>query len=108
MKIRPEKYLGLYEIWTHDLRVSSALLMFGTGQITMTCICLFPLSTQVTQVYDFERRDDSSCNSEVYRYTRARQERGTSYNFEVRPDRFQKTTILLRLHQLLYFSRKED
>ena len=84
--------------------------MFGTGQITTTrlfprstqvievydlerrddsscnpevCTCLFPLSTRVIQVYDLERRDDSSCNPEVCRYTRAKQERGTSYNFEV-------------------------
>ena len=55
--------------------------MFGTGQITTTR--LFPRSTQVIEVYDLERRDDSSCNPEVYRYTRAKQERGTSYNFEV-------------------------
>ena len=79
--------------------------MFGTGQITMTCICLFPLSTRVIQVYEFERRDDSSCNPEVYRYTRARQERGTSYNFEVCPDRFQKTMILLRLNSFTFQKR---
>ena len=55
--------------------------MFGTGQITTTR--LFPRSTQVIEVYDLERRGDSSCNPEVCRYTRAKQERGTSYNFEV-------------------------
>ena len=70
--------------------------MFGTGQITTTR--LFPRSTQVIEVYDLERGDDSSCNPEECRYTRAKQERGTSYNSEVCPDRFQKTTILLRLH----------
>ena len=70
--------------------------MFGTGQITTTR--LFPRSTQMIEVYDLERGDDSSCNPEECRYSRAKQERGTSYNFEVCPDRFQKTTILLRLH----------
>ena len=77
--------------------------MFGTGQITTTC--LFPRSTQVIEVYDFERRDDSSCNPKVCRYTRAKQERGTSYNFEVCPDRFQKTMILLRLHSFPFQER---
>ena len=56
-------------------------------------------------MYEFERRDDSSCNPEVYRYTRARQERGTSYNFEVCPDRFQKTMILLRLNSFTFQKR---
>ena len=79
--------------------------MFGTGQNTVTCTFLFPLSTRVIQVYDLERRDDSSCNPEVCRYTRARQERGTSYNFEVCPDRFQKTMILLRLNSFTFQER---
>ena len=79
--------------------------MFGTGQNTVTCTCLFPLSTRVIQVYDLERRDDSSCNPEVCRYTRAIQERGTSYNFEVCPDRFQKTMILLRLNSFTFQER---
>ena len=55
--------------------------MFGTGKITTTR--LFPRSTQVIEVYDLERRDDSSFNREVCRYTRAKQERSISYNFEV-------------------------
>ena len=77
--------------------------MFGNGQITTTF--LFPRSTQVIEVYDLERRDDSSCNPEVCRYTRDRQERGTYYNFEVCQDRFQKTTILLRLHSFTFQER---
>ena len=85
--------------------INIVLLMFGTRQNTMTCICLFPLSTQMIQVYDLERWDDSSCSPEVCRYTRARQERGTSYNFEVCQDRFQKTMILLRLHSFTFQER---
>ena len=71
--------------------------MFGTGQITTTR--LFPRSTQVIEVYDLERQDDSSCNPDQ-RYADIREPNRK----EVLPitlkcqDRFQKTMILLRLH----------